>query len=88
LAAADNVFAGTINVGWGRETSVLELLDVVQKAAGTSIEPRLEPLRAGELARSALDSRRAAEILGWRPELDLDQGIAETFDWYASQQAS
>jgi UDP-glucose 4-epimerase len=87
-AAADNDVAGTFNVGWGRETSVLALLEVVQKAAGTSIEPRLEPLRAGELGRSALDSRRAAEILGWRPELDFDQGIAETFDWYASQQAS
>jgi UDP-glucose 4-epimerase len=87
-AAADNGVAGTFNVGWGREITVLELLDVVQKAAGTSVEPRLEPLRAGELARSAIDSRRAAEILGWRPELDFERGIAETFDWYASQQAS
>jgi UDP-glucose 4-epimerase len=88
MAAADNNVGGTFNVGWGREISVLELLDVVQMAAGTKVEPRLEPLRAGELGRSALDSRRAAEILGWRPELDFDQGIAETFDWYASQQAS
>jgi UDP-glucose 4-epimerase len=87
-AAADNDVAGTFNVGWGRETTVLALLEVVQKAAGTSIEPRLEPLRPGELGRSALDSRRAAEILGWRPELAFDRGIAETFDWYASQQAS
>jgi UDP-glucose 4-epimerase len=87
-AAADHDVAGTFNVGWGRETSVLELLDVVQKAAGTSVEPRMEPLRIGELGRSALDSGRAAEILGWRPELDFEQGIAETFDWYAAQPAS
>jgi UDP-glucose 4-epimerase len=84
--ATDKSIPGTFNIGWGRETSVLELLDVVQRAAGTSIEPRLEPLRPGELDRSAIDSRAAAEILGWRPELDFDEGIAETFHWYAADQ--
>jgi UDP-glucose 4-epimerase len=84
-AAADRDVPGTFNVGWGRETSVLELLDVVQRAAGTSIEPQLEPLRPGELDRSAIDSRSAAELLGWRPELDFDEGITETFHWYADE---
>jgi UDP-glucose 4-epimerase len=85
--AADSELAGTFNIGWGRETSVLELLDVVQRAAGTSVEPQLEPLRPGELDRSAIDSRLAADVLGWRPELDFEEGIAETFRWYASEQA-
>jgi UDP-glucose 4-epimerase len=83
--AADSRLGGTFNVGWGRETSVLELLDVVQRAAGTSVEPKLEPLRPGELDRSAIDSRLAADVLGWRPELDFEDGIAETFRWYASE---
>jgi UDP-glucose 4-epimerase len=87
-SAADREQAGTFNVGWGRETSVLELLDVVQRAAGTSVEPQLEPLRAGELDRSAIDSRLAAEVLGWRPEHDFEQGITETFRWYASEQGA
>jgi UDP-glucose 4-epimerase len=86
--AADTGLSGTFNVGWGRETSVLELLEVIQRAAGTSIEPQLEPLRPGELGRSAIDSRLAAKVLGWRPELEFEQGIAETFDWYASEQAT
>ena len=86
--AADRDLAGTFNVGWGRETSVLELLDVIQRAAGTSLEPRLEPLRPGELDRSAIDPRLAADALGWRPELDFDEGIAETFRWYASEHST
>jgi UDP-glucose 4-epimerase len=86
MTAADAGLAGTFNVGWGRETSVLELLDVIQRAAGTSLEPQLEPLRSGELDRSAIDSRLAADVLGWRPELDFEEGIAETFRWYASEQ--
>jgi UDP-glucose 4-epimerase len=85
--AADSELTGTFNIGWGRETSVLELLDVVQRAAGTRVEPQLEPLRHGELDRSAIDSRLAADVLGWRPELDFEEGIAETFRWYASDQA-
>lgn len=85
-SAVDADLPGTFNIGWGRETSVLELLDIVQRAAGTTIEPQLEPLRAGELDRSAIDSRLAAEVLAWRPEIDLDDGITETFRWYASEQ--
>jgi UDP-glucose 4-epimerase len=86
--AADADLAGTFNVGWGRETSVLELLEVVQRAAGTDVEPRLEPLRPGELDRSAIDPRLAADVLGWRPELDFEEGIAETFRWYASEHST
>ncbi|HEV3480478.1 MAG TPA: NAD-dependent epimerase/dehydratase family protein [Gaiellaceae bacterium] len=84
LAAGDSDTPGTFNIGWGKETSVLELLDVLQRAAGTTAEPKLEPLRPGELRRSALDSTSAAQTLGWRPQVELEQGLAETFRWYAS----
>jgi UDP-glucose 4-epimerase len=86
LLAADGERAGTFNIGWGKEVSVLELLDALQRAAGTSVEPRLEPLRPGELDRSAIDSSAAAEELGWRPEISLEEGVAETFRWYAGGQ--
>ncbi|HET9324631.1 MAG TPA: NAD-dependent epimerase/dehydratase family protein [Gaiellaceae bacterium] len=80
---ADTEVAGTFNLGWGREVSVLEVLDGIQRAAGTAVEPRLEPLRPGELRRSAIDSSAAAAAFGWRPEIELDEGLAETFRWYA-----
>jgi UDP-glucose 4-epimerase len=83
--AADRELAGTYNVGRGREVSVLELLEILQRAAETEVEPRLEPLRPGELERSALDSRAIAESLEWRPQIDPENGIAETFHWYAEE---
>jgi UDP-glucose 4-epimerase len=86
VLAAENGQAGTFNVGWGQEVSVLELLEALQRAAGTNVEPRFEPLRPGELDRSAIDSSVAAETLGWRPEVGLGDGIADTFRWYASTQ--
>jgi UDP-glucose 4-epimerase len=67
---------GTFNVGSGRETSVLELL---QREAGTEVEPDLQPLRPGELERSALDPAAIERGLGWRAEVPVGQGVPETF---------
>jgi nucleoside-diphosphate-sugar epimerase len=81
---ADTEVAGTFNLGWGREVTVLEVLDGLQRAAGTAVDPQLEPLRPGELTRSAIDSSAAASAFGWRPEIALDDGLANTFAWYAA----
>jgi UDP-glucose 4-epimerase len=83
VAVAEARASGTFNVGWGVERTVLELLDVLQCTAGATFEPRFEPLRPGELIRSALDSAALAGAVGWRPEVEFDLGIAETFRSYA-----
>ncbi len=71
--------AGTFNVGTGRETSVLELLELLQREAGTDAQPELHPLRPGELERSALDPAAIERELGWRAEIAVEQGLPETF---------
>ncbi len=81
--AAEAGQAGTFNVGTAKETNVLELLDVLQSAAGTQIEPNFEPLRTGELMRSCLDSTRLRTQLSWEPTVALDSGLHETFGAYA-----
>jgi UDP-glucose 4-epimerase len=70
---------GTFNVATGVETSVMELYGAVQSAAGKRIDPHLAPLRPGELERSCLDPTRALEMLGWRAEIGIDQGVEETY---------
>ena len=81
---ADTPATGTFNLGWGREVSVLEVLDGLQRAAGTAVDPQLQPLRPGELTRSAIDSAAAERAFGWRPQIQLDDGLADTFRWYAT----
>lgn len=88
VTLADTDVAGTFNLGWGREVSVLEVLEGLQRAAGSTEEPQLEPLRPGELRRSAIDSSAAEAAFGWRPEVALDDGLADTFAWYASRQSA
>ncbi len=88
VLATDAGEAGTFNVGHGREVAVAELLAAMQEAAGTTVEPRQEPLRPGELRRSALDSTAIAQALGWRPEVEFATGIAETYRSYAGDRAA
>lgn len=86
LAVADAGIAGTWNVGTGVETSVLELVELIGRAAGTAVTPRFAPARPGELARSALDVTRAGSDLGWRPTTTVDEGVARVYDWVRAGQ--
>jgi UDP-glucose 4-epimerase len=70
---------GTFNISTGVETDVAQLYQALQDAAGTALTPELAPLRAGELERSCLDSSRAAQQIGWRPEVNLREGVEQTY---------
>jgi len=66
------------NIGTGRETNVLELLDACQRAAGTELTAEHRPPRTGELQRSALDCSLARQELGWEATTPIEDGLAQT----------
>lgn len=79
LAAAAGDATGAFNVGTGRETSVLELVEALAgMGGGTGFEPRFAPPRAGEVRRIAIDPGKAERELGWRPRTDLAEGLRLT----------
>lgn len=80
LAAAASDKAGSVNIGTGREASVLELVEVLGRLGGTDFEPEFAPPRAGEVQRIALDAGRAERELGWRPQTGLEDGLRLTLD--------
>jgi UDP-glucose 4-epimerase len=82
VLAAESRKEGVYNVGTGAQTSTARLLEILQDAAGTSLEPQQVPLMEGELKASALDASLIARELGWRPTVAIDEGLRETFDWY------
>jgi UDP-glucose 4-epimerase len=67
------------NIGTQTETNVIDLMAAAQQVAGTNVEPEHRPARMGELDRSCLDCGLAAAELGWRPAVQLEQGLRETF---------
>jgi UDP-glucose 4-epimerase len=76
---------GVFNVGTGAETSVLDLYERVQRAAGVEREPEFADARQGELQRSVLDPSRAGRELGWTPRRSLEDGLAATWSWISNE---
>jgi UDP-glucose 4-epimerase len=70
---------GTFNIATGRETPVSELFSILASAASSAIEPEQLPLRAGELERSCLDASLAASELGWKPTVEVESGLRQTY---------
>ena len=83
--AASGHDGGVFNVGTGQETSVLDLYERIERAAGIEREPEFADARSGELARSVLDPSLAARELDWTPQHSLDDGLAATWQWIASE---
>ena len=77
LLAADSAVVGPVNIGRGRETSVLELLDALGEISdrGSPAEPELAPERPGEVLRSCLDVARAKTKLDWQARVELHDGL-------------
>jgi UDP-glucose 4-epimerase len=80
--------AGTFNIATGIEMPVSAIFEMLQAAAGTSLVPQLVPLRAGELNRSCMDPSRAAQQLGWRPAVELHEGLRRTYEELVAEFAS
>ncbi|MEM2130106.1 MAG: GDP-mannose 4,6-dehydratase [Candidatus Bathyarchaeia archaeon] len=67
----------TMILGSGKETSINELYCIVSRLMNVSIEPKRGPMQLGDIRRMLYDCRKAQGILGWRPEVTLEQGITE-----------
>lgn len=71
-----------INLGNGLGFSVLEVIDAARKITGKPIEIKIEPRRAGDPSHLIADARKAAEVLGWKPQFaDIEMIIQTAWDW-------
>ncbi|MFS0737626.1 UDP-glucose 4-epimerase GalE [Sphingomonas sp. 1P06PA] len=72
----------TLNCGYGRGYSVLEVLDAVDRATNAMIVRRMEPRRAGDPDALVADNRAILARLPWRPRhADLDRIVADALAW-------
>lgn len=82
LPAPGRLDARAFNVGTGIETSVNTLATTLQAVSGASAALEYAPARAGELARSALQTDKAKRVLGWTPQVSLAEGLGNTYRYF------
>ncbi len=79
---ADSARSLTMNCGYGRGFSVLEVLDAVDRVANLQVERRIEARRAGDPASLVADNRLIRQTLPWQPRFaDLDTIVAHALAW-------
>jgi len=78
------------NAGSGKPHRVLDVVELVCRLAGTDVEPdvRGEGTPAGEIDRQYVDAGKLAEVTGWTPSVDLEEGLRRTIDWYRAHPAA
>lgn len=82
LAAVEGAVSGVFNVGTGLGTSINQIHERLALATGYPGQKTHGPAKVGETRRIYLDVRKAAEKLGWRPEVDLADGLGRTVAYF------
>jgi UDP-glucose 4-epimerase len=88
LAAAGDATGQVFNIGSGTETSLRELAALLLRVMGSDAEPEFGPARSvNGVTRRLADVSAAAEHLGWKAEVGLEEGLARLVSWWRAQQA-
>jgi UDP-glucose 4-epimerase len=77
--------ARAFNIGTGVGTPVLDIAKKLQEVAGTDTPIEFAPHRPGEQQESFVNVDKAKAVLGWQPEVDLTEGLAKSYEWFAGR---
>lgn len=73
----------TVNIATSRETSINELFSLLRQATAATLNAPHGPALPGEVFRSVLSAERARTVLGWAPQVSLQDGLSETVSHFA-----
>jgi UDP-glucose 4-epimerase len=85
LAALCSGCSGVVNVGTGRETTVLEVVETLRRLSGGDVEIAFGPPRGSEVRRVCLDPARAEAWLAWSPATTVEQGMRLTLSFFCKR---
>ena len=78
---------GHVNVGTGVDLPIRELAEKIRDVVCPEAELRFDPSKPDGMPRKVLDTSKL-NALGWKPSIDLDEGIASTYEWFCDQIAN
>jgi GDP-L-fucose synthase len=71
-----------VNLGAGREITIRDLTNLIAKLAGFKGEIRWDPSKPDGQPRRCLDTTKAEKLFGFKARIHLEDGLAQTIDWY------
>jgi len=75
----------TFNIGTGQAISLNNVVKMLQKISGKTLEPKYELPREGDIRDSLADIQLAGEVLNYKPAVGFEQGLERTYAWYQTQ---
>lgn len=70
------------NVAYGASTSLNQLFEIIKTNLGSNIAPHYKPERKGDIKNSLANISKAGQLLGYKPLINLNEGIVYTINWY------
>ena len=74
-----------INLGSDRMVSINELVDIIAGIAGKRVVKRYDPAKPQGVRGRNSDNTRLRRVLGWEPQIPLEEGLARTYRWIREQ---
>ncbi|QBZ96773.1 UDP-glucose 4-epimerase GalE [Flavobacterium sangjuense] len=71
----------TFNLGTGKGSSVLEVINAFEKVSGQKLPYKIVGRREGDVISAYANTDKANEVLGWKAELSLEDGLASAWKW-------
>jgi UDP-glucose 4-epimerase len=84
LYALTSDFVGEINIATGKETSVNQLFGLLKTYMQSNATEKHAPPIPGEQLRSVISWDKAHRVIGWSPQISLEDGLSETVDFFKS----
>ena len=78
---------GAYNIACGERVSLNQLVQYINEALGTNIEPIYAEPRAGDVKHSLADISAAKEAFGYEPQVGFKEGLERVVGWYATIRA-
>jgi len=77
----DSLLGDTINIAYGKEIAITTIAEAICKQTGLSQGPTYLHARPNDVLRHAADTSKAQRILKWKPEVKVEDGIANFIAW-------
>lgn len=81
-AAKSNITGEIFNIGCENPITINSLVKYLNEMLGTSINPRYDDARPGDVRHSHADISKANELLGYKPTVEFKRGLSETIEYY------